>query len=193
MLNTKEKIMSDCILYVDMDGVLTDFNKHFKDRTGVEKSQAQLDGTYRNWMLNLVETDFFKTLPSSKTLNDGMLGLIQIASSMVQVEILTSYGPWYDPKLKLGDQFGVKTHAAKVDWLNNHNISRYISKFNGVPDCTDKHRFGNKNTFLIDDQVENVDGFKSFGGSGIVYFDTPESYDVTAMSLEDWLRKKGIL
>lgn len=152
------------VVYFDMDGVLTDFNRTVFEMTGKNINQLKSEGLYEEFMYDNAPRNFFVDLEPSPHLTQMMTLMYKLKSSGVGVEILTSYGPWCD-------DFGVTAHRCKVQWLRDHLKSpeKYIDKFNGVPLCHQKGFYGNPTSYLIDDQPENCDAFTANGGDSAVY------------------------
>jgi len=144
MINSKYKI------YIDMDGVIADWEKQFKTYSGLpvdtyiashgKQNQYQFvkknsPGFYANmdWMDDgKLLYDFLKDLP---------------------IEILSH----------ATDE---KAADGKIMWLKNHDIK---AKTNLVKHREDKAKFASPTAILIDDRPETIEEFNKAGGIGLLH------------------------
>lgn len=147
MINSKFKI------YVDMDGVLTDWEKQFKRYSGgipVETYEAEHGSTKRYEFVKKNSPGFYSSMewmPDGKLLYGFLKDL--------PIEILSHAT---DPQAADG----------KLQWLKNNNIA---AKPNLVPNRSDKSKYANQDAILIDDKPETIDEFNKAGGVGILHTD----------------------
>lgn len=149
--------MKQLTLYLDMDGVLCDFDKAYsKLRTGAADNKAR-------FISAVVDHKIFADLdmmPDAKQLLSHVARLHN-----VHVEILTS----------VSAKTPVQVAAAKeqkTEWLKKHNIPY---KANFVDNAPDKANYATKNSILIDDRTECVKHFVAKGGHGILHKNATDS------------------
>ena len=147
MINSKYKI------YVDMDGVLTDWEKQFKRYSGgipVETYEAEHGPVKRYEFVKKNSPDFYSTMD---WMGDGKL-LYSFLKDL-PIEILSH----------ATDQGAVD---GKLTWLKNNNIT---AKPNLVPRREDKAKYAKSDTILIDDKPNTIGEFNKAGGIGILHTD----------------------
>lgn len=138
-------------IYLDMDGVLTDFNGRVLSLYGADSLKTR---KRENWV-NLVQTRQFETLdmlPSARILLDFVDSIDDVV-----VEILSSSG---------GSEFHTVVEAQKLRWLQKHGI-RY--KANIVPGGYKKAVYANPLSVLVDDTLQVVENFAKHGGATILH------------------------
>ena len=159
-------------IYLDMDGVLTDFEKRYvemfgqnplgEDRANKEKS--------KNWD-QFVETRQFESLewfPGGKKLLDYLQSL------NIPMEILSSTG---------GPKYHSNVREQKYIWLNDNNV--WLNNENIVPGRRIKRFFSFSGHILIDDTEDVVEEFNQYGGKAILH----KSAEKTIEALETLLNK----
>lgn len=144
-------------IYLDMDGVLADFDKKYEEAFKVHPNTLKPGSKegMRNWDA-FVYAGLFTTLelmPNAKKL------LAFVDSLDVPVEILSSSG-------------GIRHHdlvyAQKMVWLKANKIAY---KPNIVPGGEKKAKFATKTNILIDDTKRVIDSYRAAGGTAILYED----------------------
>lgn len=150
MVESKYKI------YVDMDGVLTDWEKQFEKTFGVpvETYEAEHGKEQRYNLVKSHSPNFYATMP---WMSDGKI-LYNFIKEF-PTEILSHAT---DPECKQG----------KEKWLSDNDITL---KQNLVPNREDKAKFANPNAILIDDRKDNIDEFVNAGGIGILHTDATDT------------------
>lgn len=152
-------------IYLDMDGVICDFNKEYTKTFGISPSEADRDKKEfsKNWKI-FCEGGHFENLdwwPGAKD-------LLAVVASMsvnpdVTVQMLTSTG-------------GLKYHntvaAQKEKWLSDHDIPYHA---NCVSGRVNKKNYAGKWKVLIDDTEDCIEGFNEKGGYGILHKDVNET------------------
>lgn len=165
------------IVYWDMDGVLTDFEKTYFEKVGSTKSDDIESGEYADNMRALVKTDFFNSMLANPHIEDIKRVMRTINKAGIRQEILTSCGPWAEDNTKTIDN--------KTKWLiDNKIIECGIVKVNTVSLCSDKKPFASPDAILIDDQINNISDFKSAGGN-VVHFNIKDTKKHLSELLED--------
>jgi len=139
-------------IYVDMDGVLSDWEAQFKRYSGgipIDTYDSLYGKKNRYKLVNKNSPGYYANMPWMK---DGKL-LYNFVASFPDVEIL-SHAP--DNKSKVG----------KEKWLADKDIK---FKANLVPNREDKAKFATPNSVLIDDREDVVNDFINAGGKAILH------------------------
>jgi hypothetical protein len=148
-------------LYLDMDGVLCDFEKRFTELYGKDALGARDRKNFTtNWPNFIMDGNFesLEWFPGGKELLD----FIQNETDW-EVEILSSSG---------GEKFHSEVAAQKVVWLCNKGIPY---KANIVPGRKHKTAYATPETILIDDTEDIIVNFNAAGGVGILHKDINET------------------
>ena len=155
-------------IYVDMDGVLADFNSRFVELFGHSPSESR-NKFGQHWR-TLVDDKHFETFD----LHEGATELVEFLNSVnkkTDIAILSSSG-------------GFKDHASvqsqKIKWLckNSINFPAII-----VPGRWYKKGFANDQSFLIDDTQDVCDDFVVMGG----FVSLHTNANKTIEKLKSWL------
>ncbi len=138
------------MIFCDLDGVLVDFDNHFKNKYGVfthEISRKEL------WEKVLSVPNYWADIPPTQ-----------------DAKYLLDYIKQYDYKILTGlPTIGYdKANIEKRLWVEKH-LGKHIE----VICCLskDKQKFGTKGDILIDDRVENIKKWQSMGGVGVIHKD----------------------
>ena len=145
-------ISNDYKIYVDMDGVLSDWEAQFKRYSGgiPVNTYDNLHGKQNRFKLvNKNSPEYYANMPWMK---DGKL-LYNFVNSFPNVQIL-SHAP--DAKSKIGKQ----------QWLKDKGIT---FEANLVPNRKDKSKFATDDSVLIDDREDVVNDFINAGGKAILH------------------------
>jgi hypothetical protein len=148
-------------LYLDMDGVLCNFEKRFTELYGKDALGARDRKNFTtNWPNFIMDGNFesLEWFPGGKELLD----FIQNETDW-EVEILSSSG---------GEKFHSEVAAQKVVWLCNNGIPY---KANIVPGRKHKTAYATPETILIDDTEDIIVNFNAAGGLGILHKDINET------------------
>ena len=144
-------------IYCDMDGVLTDFDKQFSEihPWGPTKF-TEKNGKDEFW--ELVDgrgVGFWVGMP---WMEDGKT-LWEYLKSNHEVELLSS--PSRAEHSRLGKRLWVRNHklGAKLNLAYSHNKKKYAAP----------------NHVLIDDRKDNIEGWESEGGIGILHTSTEDT------------------
>jgi len=144
-------------LYLDMDGVLCNFEKRFTDLYGKDALGSRDRKNFTtNWPNFIMDGNFenLEWFPGGKELLD----FIQNETDW-EVEILSSSG---------GEKFHSEVAAQKVMWLCDKGIPY---KANIVPGRKHKTAYATPETILIDDTEDIIVNFNAAGGLGILHKD----------------------
>ena len=142
-------------IYLDMDGVLTDFEGAFAKLYGKD--------TLKNRDKKIWTTewpDFILNQKGFATLEywPGALELVNYVSQLgIPVEILTSSG---------GLKYHEQVKEQKIQWLEDHNIP---FKPHVVPGRKHKKEYAGEGIILIDDTYDVIESFNKAGGIGILH------------------------
>ncbi len=155
-------------IYLDMDGVLSDFNKRFVEIHAIDPEQVRGTFTESHQWDTFVEGGHFETL-------DWFPGGIELWNHLsclhIPVEILSSSG---------GHRFFNKITEQKTNWLRARDI--HIPAII-VPGKKHKKKYADSTHLLIDDTPVNVTDFINAGGKGILH----RSFEDTLTQLENLL------
>lgn len=141
-------------IYLDMDGVLSDFNKRFYEVHSIEPESVRGTFTDSDAWEKFVQEGHFATLdwfPGGKELWKF------VSSLRVPVEILSSSG---------GHRFYETIAEQKKTWLRNNGIHIPV---NVVPGKRFKKDFAQPTHILIDDTERNVIEFIEAGGLAFLH------------------------
>ena len=148
-------------LYLDMDGVLTDFNKNASEILNAskqEKEKAQQSGHWSNedWQTLKKAKHLFRTLPKTNIADD----LVDLARKFRDdlgwsISILTAVPKGND----VPDSF-----QDKVEWIQQYYPDIRV-RFG--PYSVDKQRHAEPNDILVDDRKDNCDQWNAAGGIAI--------------------------
>ncbi len=165
-------------IYVDMDGVLSDFDKHYHDMFGIYPRQVRenkVKGQYSDYWNKIIDSRGFANLP----LFPGAEELVQYLNGLdrkkTNICILTSSG---------GFDRHVDVQLQKLYWLDFYKI-KYPAVV--VPGRRFKSGFADERSFLIDDTLSNIEEFIAAGGEAVQHTDPK----ITIPKLEEWLSKGG--
>lgn len=159
-------------VFVDMDGVLCDFNKKYVElfeRTPKEVRMDRERKMYSTYWHDFVDKSQFAYLDW----HEGGQELVQFLNSLskVQLCVLSSAGG-FDRQREVLEQ--------KVRWLRMHDI-KWPAVI--VPGRRYKSGFADSNSFMIDDTPDVVTGFIDSGGHGIIHTNASETIE----AIKQWL------
>ena len=143
-------------LYLDMDGVLADFNKEY-----VKYDPERADRKrFRDAVLTHRIFEKLEFMPDARELLNHVSRL-----NGITVEILTSMGT-HEPTQ------ATAAMTQKMAWLNAKNIPY---KANFVNNKAQKANYATPESILIDDSVGCVSPFIAAGGHGILHVNASDS------------------
>jgi len=151
MIKLKELLENKYKIFVDMDGVLTDFVKQFNS-IGVGDSYTYEDqhGTEAFW--NVIDKSGLRWWSEMPWMDDGKK-LWNYVKNM-DVHILSAPAKRL-PQSRKGKMGWVKKQLGNVDLI--------------LKDADKKQQYAKPNTILIDDLVTNIKQWNSKGGIGILH------------------------
>ena len=150
---------TDITLYLDMDGVLADFNKEYTKFDPQKEDRKK----FRDSVLTHKIFEKLDFMPDTQVLLNHVSRL-----NGVRIEILTSMGthePFQASEAK----------SQKQRWLDKHNIPY---KANFVHSKQEKAKYATPTSILIDDSVGCIDPFNAAGGHGILHHKASETIRV---------------
>ena len=149
----KQYFTSKYDLYVDMDGVLTDFEKRFGNFTDLspgEYKEQYGEGKFWELIDKKVGVKFWVGMP-------WMPGGKELWSFVKHLKPKILSTPSWDDSSKLGKRLWIKNN---IPGVKSHLVPR-----------SHKQKFANENSILIDDYKINIDEWRSKGGIGILHKD----------------------
>ena len=153
-------------IYLDMDGVIADFDKRYKELYKMEPKEAEDKKEFYKFFDGFIATKQFATLD---LLPDAVPLLNYLSKLNIPTEILSSTS---------SEKRDADIRAQKLMWLQTHNIG---FKVNLVPGKRLKKDFSNANSILIDDTPVNIDQWRREGGVGILHTDTISTLGILKM------------
>ena len=153
-------------LYLDMDGVLCNFNKRYTELFGEEAASTRERKEFTEQWKLFIEGRNFATLdwfPGAIELLD----YVKTLEDKVSVQILSSSG---------GELFHDKVVVQKLHWLQTHNIPYYANITNGSRKKA-LYATGGENRILVDDTDYVIDAYIKAGGIGILHTDADETIE----------------
>jgi hypothetical protein len=153
-------------IYLDMDGVIADFDKRYKELYKMQPKEAEDKKEFYKFFDSFIATKQFATLD---LMPDAVLLLNYLSKLNIPTEILSSTS---------SEKRDADIRAQKLTWLQTHNIG---FKVNLVPGKRLKKDFSNANSILIDDTPVNIDQWRREGGVGILHTDTISALGILKM------------
>lgn len=145
-------------IYLDMDGVLTDFHRRYAELFGENAAGEDRPNKKdsKNWT-EFVMSRQFETLdwfPGGREL------FRYLKSLEIPIEILSSTG---------GAKYHAEVRDHKLDWIVKNGIM--VDGINVVPGRQVKRFFSFPGHVLIDDTPDVVEEFAKYGGKAILHTD----------------------
>lgn len=147
--------------YFDMDGVMTDFEQELS-RRGWSRSDPDFEEKMTEQHKH---GDFYLHIPNSERFDDLKRMICRLKGEGHYVGFLTSFGG------RPAGQGG-RVYYQKREWLDRAGFS--VFPLMTVPVCENKRFFavsfnGEEGRFLVDDQLQNVEGWREAGGLAFHY------------------------
>ena len=161
----EEDIRKAYDVYVDMDGVLTDFERRFEQFAGVTPDEYMSQKT--------IQVGEKKANEEFWNLVDKQIGVRFWAGMpwMPEGEKLYKYIKKYKPTILTSPSREESSRIGKGVWVKR-NMSGVPVKFGYGADG--KAKFAGPNKILIDDREDNISAWKAAGGVGILFKSTEQ-------------------
>ena len=143
-------------IYLDMDGVIADFNREYIRQHGIHPRQAEKEKKFEPYFRQMIDNKGFEKLP---LMADAQVGLDYLNKISITTEILSSTAR---------PEIHEEVQEQKINWLKKHNIT---FKPILVPGKRHKKEYARPDTLLIDDTEINVKQFIGAGGHAIYHKD----------------------
>ena len=143
-------------LYLDMDGVLADFNKEYTKYDPLKEDRKK----FRSAVMEHKIFEKLDFMPDAQELLNHVSKL-----QGVNIEILTSMGT-HEPNQAFEGK------SQKLNWLAKWNIPY---KANFVHDKISKAKFAGSTSILIDDSIGCIAPYIEAGGHGILHVNATDS------------------
>lgn len=147
-------------VYVDMDGVLTDFNKKIKEITGSNPSELKASKLWTQ--VHIYNQDVEPFFESLDLMSDALQLWNFVISNFANVEILTATGT--TPR---------DAAQQKVRWADKNLPNKVV--VNTVRKSSEKAAFATPKSVLIDDRPHSIDPWLEAQGIGILHTSASES------------------
>ena len=163
MTISKPKI--SCI-YLDMDGVIADFEKRYKEIYHMSPKEAEKHKEYKSFFVEFIKNNNFATLEPMIHAMDG-INFLKKLNVPTQVLSSTAHEKFYDTISK-----------QKMIWLQKYGIT-----FNPifVPGKRLKQEYAAPDRILIDDTEINIIQWREKGGIGILHKDWETTITILRM------------
>ena len=142
--------------YVDLDGVLTDLYKSFKDLTGIDLYKHDIKDKDFWPPVNEAGYEFWVNIPW-----------------MVDGKELWDYVKKYEPELLSAPYRQNDSRIGKHDWVKRELPGVHLI----LRSAGNKKEFASPNSILIDDRISNIDDWNKAGGIGILHTSTKNTID----------------
>lgn len=159
------KSILSCI-YLDMDGVLCDFDKRYKELFGITAGSARDKKEFHKYFDIFIQKRSFETLDALPGAMD-LVEFLRKASVPTQILSSTANEENYDAISK-----------QKLIWLQTHGIT---FKPNFVPGKKHKWKFAGPDKLIIDDTQSVIDDWRKAGGLAIWHQDMPTTLGILKM------------
>ena len=153
-------------IYLDMDGVIADFVKRYKEQYHMEPREAEKHKQFNKFFDQFIETRQFETLDLMPGAMDG-INFLRKAPVPTHILSSTANEERYDNISK-----------QKMVWLQTHGIT-FTPNF--VPGKRHKYKFAAPDKIIIDDTESVIDDWNKAGGIGILHKDWPTTLAILGL------------
>ena len=157
-------------IYLDMDGVIADFNKKYRQLYKIYPHEADTYKVFDKFFNQFIESREFAKLD---LMPDTMELIEYLRSLPIPTEILSSTS---------SEKRDAPIREQKLEWLKNHGIDFPVIL---VPGKRHKKNYSNTNSLLIDDTEQNINQWREVGGVAIHHKDVISTLKI----LKDLLNK----
>ncbi len=138
------------LVLVDMDGVVSDFDRHIETVYGKPMSEMTNKEKDKFWDAECVSNRFFANSPP---IPEGLEFVKRLNDAGIEMTFLTSTG---------GQLQHIEIAKQKLDFLQRYNMGRLPVAFATGTEC--KASFAKPGTVLVDDREKVVNAFRGRGG-----------------------------
>lgn len=155
------------MIYLDMDGVIADFEKKYVELHGLTPREAEKNKKFDHYFTEFIEQNGFQTLELMPGAMDGLTFLRKHLTVPTQILSSTASEARYDAISK-----------QKLIWLETHGIT-FTPNF--VPGKKHKWKFAKPDTIIIDDTESVINDWNKAGGIGILHKDWVTTLSILKM------------
>jgi hypothetical protein len=155
------------MIYLDLDGVVADFVKRYKEQYHMEPRDAEKKKEFNKFFDEFIATKQFETLDLMPGAMDGLTFLRKHLTVPTQILSSTANEERYDAIAR-----------QKMIWLQTHGIT-FTPNF--VPGKRHKWKFAGPDKIIIDDTPSVIDDWRKAGGIGILHTDWQHTLGVLKM------------
>ena len=160
-----QKPKISCI-YLDMDGVIADFVKRYKEQYHMEPREAEKKKEFNKFFDEFIATKQFQTL---ELMPNAMMGIEFLRKASVPTQILSSTA---------NEERYDEISKQKMVWLQTHGIT-FTPNF--VPGKRHKWKYAAPDKIIIDDTASVIDDWRKAGGIGILHTDWTTTIGILKM------------
>jgi hypothetical protein len=153
-------------IYLDMDGVIADFDGRYKQLYKIYPSEADTYKVFDGFFAQFIADEQFAKLD---LLPDAIELIEYLKTLSIPTEILSSTS---------SERRDADIRKQKLEWLDKHGITFPV---NLVPGKRFKKDYSNPSVLLIDDTSVNIDQWRKEGGIGILHTDTLTTLNILKM------------
>jgi hypothetical protein len=150
-------------IYLDMDGVIADFNKKFRQLYNIAPHEADDYKTFDSFFGQFIESREFAKLD---LMPDTMMLIEYLKALSIPTEILSSTS---------SEKRDAVIREQKLEWLKNHGIDFPAIL---VPGKRHKKNYSNAESLLIDDTEQNINQWREAGGVAIHHKDVISTLNI---------------
>jgi hypothetical protein len=150
-------------IYLDMDGVIADFSKKYRELYKIYPHEADTYKTFDGFFIKFIESREFAKLD---LMPDAMKLIEYLKSLSIPTEILSSTS---------SEKRDADIREQKLEWLKNHGIDFPAIL---VPGKRHKKNYSNAKSLLIDDTEQNIDQWREAGGVAIHHKDVISTLNI---------------
>jgi len=150
-------------IYLDMDGVIADFSKKYRELYKIYPHEADTYKTFDGFFIKFIESREFTKLD---LMPDAMKLIEYLKSLSIPTEILSSTS---------SEKRDADIREQKLEWLKNHGIDFPAIL---VPGKRHKKNYSNAKSLLIDDTEQNISQWREAGGVAIHHKDVISTLNI---------------